>query len=136
MVTTGEVTTGEVLSGEVPIREVAAQTGLSVHTLRYWERVGLLDPVSKGADGSRRYCRRDIESVRFLQRLRMTGMPVAEMQRFAQLRRSGVATFPARLQFLLVHRQAVEGRIAGLLADLEAIDLRIDHYREVIGSQP
>ena len=75
-------------SEELPIAEVAARTGLTAHTLRYYERIGLLGPVARGAANARLYDRSDLAWLVFLQRLKATGMPIRHMKRFADLRRA------------------------------------------------
>ncbi|WP_211293193.1 MerR family DNA-binding transcriptional regulator [Brunnivagina elsteri] len=72
---------------ELTIQQVASLTGLNVHTLRYYERNGLLKPVPRAANGHRRYSSVDIASIEFLTKLRMTGMPIRHMQKFAKLMR-------------------------------------------------
>ena len=72
---------------ELTIQQVATLTGLSVHTLRYYERNGLLEPVNRATNGHRRYRTEDITRIEFLTRLRTTGMPIRQMQQFARLYR-------------------------------------------------
>lgn len=74
----------------LPIAAVAQRTGLSAHTLRYYEKAGLVESVGRNAGGQRRYAAADLEWLMFLLRLRTTGMSIADMQRFAELRRAGV----------------------------------------------
>jgi len=71
------------------ISEASAKTGLSQHTLRWYERIGLLDAVDRTADGRRRYSERDLDLLNVFTKLRDTGMPVKEMRRYAGLVRSG-----------------------------------------------
>lgn len=78
------------------VKEVAALTGLSAHTLRYYKREGLVDPIGRAQSGRRRYSERDMAWIEFLGRLRATGMPIRKMKRFANLRRQGDPTVPAR----------------------------------------
>src|ERR671917_1288255 len=87
------------------IAEVAERCGVSAHTLRYYERIGLLD-VSRDAAGHRVYDARDYARVVFLTRLRMTGMPIRELQRYVALVAEGEASVPERLRMLLAHRDA------------------------------
>lgn len=68
------------------IAEVAERSGLSVHTLRYYERAGLIAPVPRAPGGQRRYAAADLEWIGFLLRLRETRMPIGQMQAFARLR--------------------------------------------------
>jgi DNA-binding transcriptional MerR regulator len=113
---------------EFTIAEVAEQTGLSAHTLRYYERAGLLDPPERDWNGHRRYSERDVRMLRLLTRLRATGMPIAEMRRYAQLCRVGPSTFDERRELLEEHRRQVLGRIAELRDDLALIDYKIEVY--------
>jgi DNA-binding transcriptional MerR regulator len=112
------------------IAEVSERTGLTAHTLRYYERAGLLDPPSRGTNGHRRYSELDLGMLRILTRLKATGMSIAEMRRYAELCRTGTATFEARRVLLEEHRQQVLDRIAALQTDLELIESKIKFYAE------
>lgn len=104
---------------------MADLTGLSAPTLRYYESVGLIDPVERGARGERRYDARDLRWLEFVQRLRDTGMPIREMRRFAELRRGGEETVAARRELLAGHRDRVRGRIESLRRDLDGIEAKL-----------
>jgi DNA-binding transcriptional MerR regulator len=112
------------------IAEVSQRTGLTAHTLRYYERAGLLDPPSRGTNGHRRYSEADLGMLRILTRLKATGMSIAEMRRYAELCRVGPGTFDARRVLLEEHRQQVLERIAALQSDLELIEAKIKFYAE------
>ena len=71
------------------IGEAAEKCGLSQHTLRWYERIGLLGPVARDANGRRRFSDGDLDWLDLITRLRETGMPVSDMQRYAELVRSG-----------------------------------------------
>src|SRR3954447_7126518 len=71
------------------ISEVAAFTGLSAHTLRWYERIGLMPHVDRSHTGQRRFTNRDLDWLAFVGKLRLTGMPVAHMVRYAELIREG-----------------------------------------------
>jgi DNA-binding transcriptional MerR regulator len=116
-------------TGPLTIAEVAGLSGLSAHTLRYYERIGLLDPVARIHGGQRRYDADDLAWLAFLQRLRATGMPIRDMQRFAELRRHGDATIPERRALLETHRDDVLERIAELHRDLHSVTEKITHYQ-------
>ncbi len=109
------------------IAEMAERTGVSAHTLRYYERIGLLS-VARDAAGYRTYNSRDYARVVFLNRLRMTGMPIRELQRYIALVAGGEETVPERLQMLLEHRDAVRARIEELVFALETIEFKIATY--------
>lgn len=111
--------------GGLSIADVAVRTGLSAHTLRYYERAGLVEPVGRGARGERRYESRDLEWIAFLQRLRRTGMPIREMRRFAELRRGGAATVAARRELLAAHHRRVVAAIEELGCNLAAIEAKL-----------
>ncbi|GAA3190923.1 MerR family transcriptional regulator [Dactylosporangium siamense] len=113
---------------EYTIAEVADQTGLTAHTLRYYERAGLLDPPERDWNGHRRYSERDISMLRLLTRLRATGMTIAEMRRYAELCRVGPATFDERRELLEDHRRQVQQKIAELQTDLALIEYKISVY--------
>ena len=113
----------------MPIREFARQTGLSVDTLRYYERIGLIDRVERVGGGHRRYSARDLAWVAFLSRLRETGMSIAEMGRFAALRRAGDTTVEDHREMLEAYRLTVEANLASLRSNLAAIESKIEHYR-------
>jgi len=121
-------------TGTRSIAETAELTGLTAHTLRYYERIGLLDPVDRGPDGRRRFRDADLAWLGFLTRLRVTGMPIRDMQEFAELRRAGDVTASARLDLLCRHRDTVRRRIADLADCLDALDTKIDHYRTLTTS--
>src|SRR6266702_6301532 len=94
------------------IQQVAQQTGLSIDTLRYYERIGLLEPVGRAQNGHRRYTQHDLAWIDLLIRLRDTGMPRAQMVRFAQLRRQGSATLTERRLMLEQHQHSLEQHMA------------------------
>jgi DNA-binding transcriptional MerR regulator/catechol 2,3-dioxygenase-like lactoylglutathione lyase family enzyme len=123
-----EVTAPEV----IPLAEVSARTGLSAHTLRYYEQEGLLPPVARSSGGQRRYRQAHLDRLRFLLRLRDTGMPIATMRRFAELRLLGESGRAARLGPLLEHRSQVRERLALLRENLVAIDRKIHRHRRIL----
>lgn len=115
------------------IAEVAERTGLTAHTLRYYEKAGLIDPVERSASGRRRYAAADVDWIAFLLRLRDTGMSIADMQRFAELRRKGPRTFPDRLALLREHRAGLARRIRDLQNNAAALDDKIAFYESQTG---
>lgn len=112
------------------ISEVAALLGLSVHALRYYERIGLLEPVVRIA-GRRRYAESDLAWIRFIQRLRATGMPMRQIDEYAQLRRQGEASVDARMRMLQRHLQQLELRQSELAAHRAALLDKIGIYRQM-----
>lgn len=119
---------------EHTISVVAEATGLSVHTLRYYERAGLmLTPVQRASSSHRRYSPRDVAWVVFLARLRSTGMPIRAIEEYVELVRRGDSTVLERLQLLVEHRKQVLRDLAEMQASLTAIDRKITNYSEVLG---
>lgn len=115
----------------VSISEAAAATGLSTHTLRYYERAGLmLDPVGRASSTHRRYGAADITWVQFLTRLRSTGMPIATIREYTELVRRGDETVGARRELLVRHRLTVLRQLDDITASLAAIDFKIAVYEE------
>ncbi|GAA2227440.1 hypothetical protein GCM10010430_03620 [Kitasatospora cystarginea] len=112
------------------ISAVAAVSGLTAHTLRWYERIGLLDPIDRSYSGQRRYSDADLNRLGFLSRLRLTGMPVADMLRYVELARAGDDTVEARREILVQHREEVRQKIADLHATLAVLDYKIDIYSE------
>lgn len=119
------------LADGLTIQQVAQVTGLSVHTLRYYERNGLIAPVSRAANSHRRYSQQDINWIELLTRLRTTGMPIRQMQQFATLVRQHPNAIAQRRELLEAHRVEVEERIQELIGHLAVIDYKIEYYKEL-----
>ncbi|MBC9713146.1 MerR family transcriptional regulator [Streptomyces sp. TRM66268-LWL] len=117
--------------GTRTIAETSDLTGMSAHTLRYYERIGLLDRVDRDTGGRRRFREEDLAWLAFLTRLRTTGMPIRTMQRFAELRRQGDKSAADRLDLLRRHRETVRRQIAELADCLEALDAKVEYYEEL-----
>ena len=120
----------------LPIAEVAERTGLSKDTLRYYEKAGLIDAVDRSSGGQRRYAAADLDWLGFLLRLRETGMSIADMQRFAELRKAGAASIAERLALLSRHHEDVLRQIAALHGHLQALDAKIHLYQGLLDEQP
>lgn len=115
------------------IQEAAQFTGLTVHTLRYYERIGLLAAVNRASNGHRRYTDEDLRRITFLNRLRMTGMPIRHMQQFAVASQQGDDTLEERIDMLEIHRASVLAQIDALQQNLDVIEMKIRLYREKKG---
>lgn len=114
---------------------MAAHTGVSAETLRYYERIGLLTDVDRAPNGHRRYDDDDVEWVGTLRCLRLTGMGISDMQHFAELVRAGQHTAADRLRLLEDHRESVLDLLADLRASLQVVEDKISHYRAVTQDQ-
>jgi len=118
------------------ISEVAALSGLSAHTLRWYERIGLMPHVDRSHTGQRRFSNRDLDWLELVGKLRLTGMPVADMVRYAEMVRQGEQTFQERQELLEETRRNVLERIAELHDTLAVLDYKIDHYSRKTGNRP
>jgi DNA-binding transcriptional MerR regulator len=113
------------------VQEAAEKTGLSAHTIRYYERIGLIFHVERAANGHRRYTQDDIGWIQFLKCLRATGMPISEMQRYVELQQEGDATLQDRLALLDAHRHRIKANIRELEDFLERIEWKISYYQNL-----
>jgi len=112
------------------IAEAAHLTGVSVHTLRYYERAGLVvAAVDRTAGGRRRYRRRDLRWITMCAKLRATGMPIKTIRRYAQLVSAGHGNERERLALMEAHRAEVSAKLAEIRENLALIDHKIDVYR-------
>jgi DNA-binding transcriptional MerR regulator len=119
------------VDASLSISEAAERTGLSTHTLRYYEREGLmLGGVGRASSTHRRYSDADITWVEFLTKLRSTAMPIARVRDYVDLVRQGDASTPARLALLLAHRETVIAQLDEMTRSLAAIDYKISTYRK------
>jgi DNA-binding transcriptional MerR regulator len=117
------------------IAEVAERVGVTAHTLRYYERIGLL-AIGRDEAGRRRYTEHDINRVYFITRLRAADMPIGQIQRYFRLVAAGPHTEPERLALLESHRDEIRARLASLETALATIEFKIAHYGGTLGSQP
>jgi DNA-binding transcriptional MerR regulator len=112
------------------ISELAKRTGLSAHTIRYYERIGLLPFADRDTGGQRDYDETVLVWIGFLKRLKTTGMPIREMLQYAELRAQGDQTGPERRALLEQHRERVRAHLAELEDSLLVLDTKIDSYVE------
>lgn len=110
------------------IEQTAIETGLTSDTLRYYERIGLITGIERASNGHRRYTADDIVWINFLKQLRATGMPIARMKHFAQLRREGDSTRPQRRQILEQHRQNLREQVQMIEDFITVIDGKIANH--------
>ena len=114
----------------VSIAEAARHTGVSVHTLRYYERAGLVvTPVDRTATGRRRYRKLDLDWITICTRLRATGMPIKTIRHYAELVAAGPGNEKERLALLESHRAEVTEKLAELQQHLQLINHKIDVYQ-------
>ena len=116
----------------ISISAMAAESGLSMDTLRWYEKEGMLPPVGRGVDGRRRYAPADRNLVLLLARLRETGMTTRAMKEFVALVGEGAASHRRRIALLTETRAGLEARRRALDDALRALDAKVAHYQELI----
>ncbi len=121
------------MTTSLTIQQAAAATGLTVHTLRYYERVGLIDPVPRQDNKHRLYREEDILWIEFLLKLRSTGLPIRHMLRYAELRRLGnqLESVSERKTILQQHTLSLEATLAELQANLAVMHKKIAMYADI-----
>ena len=110
------------------IGELAKRSGLSAHTIRYYERIGLLPYADRDQSSQRDYDASILIWIEFLARLKTTGMPIRDMLRYAALRERGVGTEVERRELMEQHRERVRAHVADLQACLLVLDTKIAGY--------
>jgi DNA-binding transcriptional MerR regulator len=126
--------TSHVRSKSLRIGELAARTGRSVHAIRWYETQGLIPGVIRDAGGRRSYRERHLNWLVLIDRLRLTGMTIAQMRDYAALVRQGRGTLKQQHALLLAHRERVEARIKDLTAALHLVDHKIELLGEWIAT--
>jgi DNA-binding transcriptional MerR regulator len=122
----------DIQKDRLTIQEVAEATGLSAHTLRYYERVGLIHPIDREQNTHRRYTADDVGWIEFLTKLRATGMSIRDMQRYAELQRRGDETLAERVEMLKALRDKVEAHMDELNEHLKLIYYKIELYQKIV----
>ena len=112
------------------ISEAAARSGLSVQTIRYYEKAGIVPPIARGPDGRRRFSQENLEWLTLLYWLRETGMPMKEMRRFASFYQEGEQTIPERKKILLAHAELLQKRRSDLEHCEEILRHKLEIYRD------
>ena len=112
------------------IHEVCERTGLTAHTLRYYEKEKLLPNVSRSAGGFRQYSEEDMEALGMICCLKNTGMSLQDIARFMALAREGDQTLRERCELLKKHRDNVIARMEEMQRHLEKVTWKVDHFTE------
>lgn len=110
------------------ISKFSELTQISPHTLRYYEKIGLLSNISRNSSGHRSYTTADVEWVKFINRLKAIGMPLEQILEYAHLRAAGEETYGQRQLLLQKHRDILKQRIESEMQHLQALDAKIDYY--------
>lgn len=116
------------------IGEFSKITNLSIDTLRYYEKEGLIAPERK-ENGRRYYSEKDITWIAFIKRLKETKMPIKEIQKYAKLRAIGDSTMTERMEMLVKHKAELEEEIARANENLQKLNEKIDFYKSAIDEE-
>ena len=116
---------------EYSIGEFSKLTNLSVHTLRYYEHENLITP-KRNSSNRRCYSDKDLAWISFIKRLKDTGMPIKEIQHYAELRAEGDLTLNERMEMLTMHRETLNEQIKVLQEHMAKLDDKIEFYRHEI----
>lgn len=125
----------DIQKDKLTIQEVSQATGLTTHTLRYYERIGLIHPIRREENTRRCYTADDVGWIDFLMKLRATGMSIKDMQRYAEFQRQGDVTLPERVEMLKSLRDKVESHMEEMNEHLKLIYYKIDYYQKVVEEQ-
>ncbi len=110
------------------IQDVSEKTGLSAHTLRYYEKEGLITGVERSTGGFRQYTDEDLEAIGLVCCLKNTGMSLQEILRFVELTRKGDQTLKERVELLREHRENVIRRIEEMQKYLDKVTWKLDYF--------
>jgi len=113
---------------EFSIKEAAQLTGVSADTLRYYEKAGLLDGISRNVGDHRRFTATDLNGLRFVVKLRLTGMPIREVRQYVELVRQGDHTMDQRRSILQSHGDRIRQQMSELSRCLEVVEVKLEMY--------
>ena len=111
------------------IQEAAEEMDLSAHTLRYYEKIGLLPAIQRGESGRRNYTEEDLGWVYWLKLLRESGMSIRAMKRYVEITRAGDHTIDERCTMLEEHRNHLRAQIEKLQGYLERLEQKVEFYQ-------
>lgn len=123
------------LGGFINIQSFSKLTSISAHTIRYYEKIGVLKHVTRNASGHRFFTSKDIDWIGFVKRLKEMGMPLDNIKLYADLREKGEVTSELRKQLLQEHVAILEERITLESLHLKNIKEKIIHYERFINSE-
>ena len=114
------------------IAEVSEQFGMSVDTLRYYERVGLIRPVNRNESGIRDYSELDLRRVDFIKCMRSAGLPVEVLIEYVALVQQGDSTIEARKEILKEQRALLAARMEEMQKTLDILDHKLEVYEKAV----
>ncbi|MGN4669621.1 MerR family transcriptional regulator [Bacillus cereus group sp. MYBK234-1] len=110
------------------IRDISVKTGLSVATLRYYEKEGLLPFIQRDCHGSRLYNDDNVEWIEYIVALRSTGMPISQIKQYVELHQQGNHTIQERKQLMLRHKNHIEDEMVEIYSRFKKINYQLTLY--------
>lgn len=117
------------------IKEFSKISGISAHTLRYYEKIGIFQEINRNYSGHRVFSENDILWAEFINRLKETGMPLEQIKKYAVLRKQGEHTAEARMKLLINHATALKKKISDEKQHLNKINEKIKYYEKILISE-
>lgn len=124
------------MSKEFTIQQVAKKTSLSVHALRYYEKMGLINPIKRDTNGHRRYSETDLEWIQCIQNLRTSQIPISDIQKFIKLNRQDHFNYKEILKLIEKHEKRLLNQIRDLQEALFFLRNQVDSYNKQKEDQP
>jgi len=110
------------------IQDAADRVGLTIDTLRYYERAGLLNQIVRTSGGQRRYQEANLGGIVFVTKMRATGMPIRRIREYMEAPIQSDGSSPEKRKILVAHRESIEEKMKELQEALTLIDRKIDLY--------
>lgn len=114
------------------IGEISRKTGLSIHTIRYYEKIGIIPKNGKDKSGHRTYSDDDLKWIRFIICLKAIEMPLEEILRFISLRNTGDRTIPERIRIMKQQKEKLKVKVEELNKHIEHIEYKIRHFNKIL----
>ncbi len=117
---------------ELTIKEVSTMYNISADTLRYYEKIGLIDPVKRNENGIRDYKEIDLKRTQFLKCMRLSGLSIDMLLQYIELLHQGEHTIPQRKEILMKQREVILLKMKELQETLEHLNKKIETYDDVL----
>ena len=114
------------------ISEVSEQFGISLDTLRYYERIGLIPPVNRNGSGIRDYSELDVRRVEFIKCMRSAGLPIEVLIEYFKLVQQGDQTIEARKEILKEQRELLMTKMQEMQKTLDLLNHKIEVYENAV----
>lgn len=114
------------------IKKVSELTGITADTIRYYERIGLIPPVTRNKSGIRDFSQHEIDVLEFVRYFKNAGMSVESLIDYIDLLDKGDVSIPARLSILQDEKERLEERIEQLQKALDRLDYKIENYENKV----